>query len=136
MTFAVIVSSVIFGLMHLNRYLGDDWDPVNAYWHCLSATGFGFLAAAVMIATRSILTAIALHAFIDWSVVFEKPVKDDGSDYVSHFDPLWQTIKDSFAIIALNVFLGLLVLGVYRLAQVRRIPKFIQPLLLRFKLIE
>ena len=136
MTFAVIVSSLIFGLMHLNRYLGDDWDAVNAYWHCLSASGFGFLAAAVMIATRSILTAIVLHALTDWTVVFEKPSKGDGADYVQHFDPLWQTIKDSFAIIGFNVLLGLFVLGVYRLAQIRHIPKFLEPVLLKFKLIE
>jgi membrane protease YdiL (CAAX protease family) len=136
MTFAVVVSSVIFGLMHLNRYLGEDWDPVNAYWHCLSASGFGFLAAAVMIATRSILAAIVLHALTDWTVVFVKPVKSQSGDYVQHFDPLWQTIKDSFAFIFPNIFFGLCVLAVYRLAQIRKVPRFIQPLLLKFKLIE
>jgi membrane protease YdiL (CAAX protease family) len=136
MTFAVLVSSIIFGLMHLNLYLGDDWDPVNAYWHCLSASSFGFLAAAVMIATRSIFTAILFHALGDWTVIFKKPEGSSGGDYVQHFDPLWQTFKDSLAFIFPNVFFGLCVLGVYRLAQIRHFPRFMEPVLLKLKLIE
>ena len=136
MTFAVIVSSVIFGLMHLNVYLGKDWDPVNAYWHCLSAASFGFLAASVMIVTRSIVTAIVLHSCYDWSVVFEKHMKESGSDYVQHFDPLWQTIKDSFGFILPNVTFGLILLGVYRLAQIRKVPRFVEKIALRLKLVE
>jgi membrane protease YdiL (CAAX protease family) len=136
MTFAVIVSSVIFGLMHLNVYLGEDWDPVNAYWHCLSAASFGFLAASVMIVTRSILTPIVMHACYDWTVVFEKPTKESSSDYVQHFDPLWQTIQDSFYFILPNLTFGLMVLGVYRLAQIRRVPKLLEKIALRLKLVE
>jgi len=32
---AIFVSSLFFGLMHLNLYTGSDWDPWLAYWHVI-----------------------------------------------------------------------------------------------------
>jgi membrane protease YdiL (CAAX protease family) len=133
---ALIFSSIAFGLMHLNVYLGDDWNPVNAYWHCLSAAGFGFLAAAVMLAMKSILPAIIMHALFDWPVVFSPPSKDESSDYVPHFDPLWQTIKDSFAEIMIDVSIGLVLLLIARGIRFKRIPRLVMRGLLKFRLVE
>lgn len=42
---AISISSIFFGLMHLNLYLGADWDPWEAYWHVVSAAAFGVFAA-------------------------------------------------------------------------------------------
>jgi membrane protease YdiL (CAAX protease family) len=69
---AVFGSSLLFGLMHLNLYIGSDWDPWQAYAHVLSATSFGVLACGLMIITRSIWPCIILHLFINWSLVFGK----------------------------------------------------------------
>jgi membrane protease YdiL (CAAX protease family) len=127
--FAVIISSAIFGLMHVNVYIGEDWDPVRAYWHCLSAAGFGVVAAVVMIACRSILVPIVMHALFDWTVVFSKKAKGDDSDYVSQFDPLWQTIKDSLSHIMLDLFFTafILIFLLYSRRKIRwqifKIPK-------------
>jgi membrane protease YdiL (CAAX protease family) len=134
--FSLILSSAFFGLMHLNLYLGKDWNAEYAYWHCLSAAGFGFLAGVVMIVTRSILSAIVFHAFFDWTVVFSKSETSEPINHVSHFDPLWQTIKDSFAEISIDVVIALFLLGVLWLSRIRTFPKFLQPVLLKFKLIE
>ena len=123
--FALFFSSATFGLMHLNVYLGEDWSPVNAYWHCLSAAGFGFLAAAVMLATRSILPAIIMHALYDWPVIFSPPVKEVKQSALPHFDPLWQTIKDSFAEIAIDSLLALFLLLTIRLSRIRKFPRFL-----------
>jgi len=136
---AVVISSILFGLMHLNVYTGNDWDPYMAYWHCLSAAGFGVLAAVIMIVTRSILSAIVMHSLYDWTVVFSERAEENSEDYVGQFDPLWQTIKDSFAEITFDVSIALIllaILGLSRLSSRARFPKRLQPLLLKFGLIE
>ena len=134
--FALIFSSLAFGLMHLNVYLGEYWDPYSAYWHCLGAAGFGFMAAAVMLATKSILPAIIMHALYDWSVVFSPPVTPEPSDYVEHFGSLWQTIEDSFFHILIDMFFGLSLLLVIRISRIRRVPKFLYRPLRFFGLVE
>lgn len=133
---AVGFSSITFGLMHLNLYIGDDWSAYNAYWHCLSAAGFGLIAAIIMIVTRSILVPIVMHALNDWTVVFSAPVDQGADDYVGHFDPLWQTIQDSFDYIFFDLTSALFLLVILGLSRIRRIPRFMQPLLLKFGLIE
>ena len=62
MTVAVIGSSLMFGLMHINSYIGD-FDAWPAYWHIVSAASFGIFACALMVVTRSIWMPIVLHTF-------------------------------------------------------------------------
>lgn len=62
LTVAVIGSSLMFGLMHINSYIGD-FDPWPAYWHVVSAASFGIFACALMVVTRSIWMPIILHTF-------------------------------------------------------------------------
>lgn len=69
---AVFISSLMFGLMHLNLYIGSEWDPWEAYWHVMNTFSFGVFACALMIVTRSIWIAVVFHALCDWSVVFDK----------------------------------------------------------------
>jgi len=70
---AIFFSSTLFGLMHLNLYLGADWDPWEAYWHVINTAAFGVFACALMIVTRSIWMAVLFHGLSDWSVVFDIP---------------------------------------------------------------
>lgn len=134
--YAVMISSIIFGVMHINVYLGDSWDPVQAYWHCLSAAGFGALCAVVMIACRSILAPIVMHALYDWTVVFSKPDTSSGPVEPWEFDPLWQTIKDSFAEVLIDMFFLFLLLCIIWMARVRTFPKFLMPLVLKLGFVE
>lgn len=69
---AVVVSSLIFGLMHLNRYIGDGWNAWRAYSHVVTAFGFGLLACALMICTKSIWVAVLFHALANWDLAFER----------------------------------------------------------------
>jgi hypothetical protein len=62
MTVAVIGSSLMFGLMHINSYIGN-FDAWPAYWHIVSAASFGVFACALMVVTRSIWMPIVLHTF-------------------------------------------------------------------------
>ena len=69
---ALVVSSFIFGLMHLNRYIGDGWDSWRAYSHVVTAFGFGLLACALMIATKSIWVAVLFHTLANWDLAFPR----------------------------------------------------------------
>ena len=62
LTVAVIGSSLMFGLMHINSYVGN-FDAWPAYWHVMSAASFGVFACALMVVTRSICMPIVLHTF-------------------------------------------------------------------------
>lgn len=70
---AIFFSSTLFGLMHLNLYIGAEWDPWEAYWHVINASAFGIFACALMIVTRSIWLAVLFHGLSDWSIVFDIP---------------------------------------------------------------
>ena len=67
---AVIGSSLIFGVMHLNGYIGEYFDPWRAYWHVVSATAFGVFACALMVVTRSIWMPIILHTISNTGLLF------------------------------------------------------------------
>jgi len=67
---AVIGSSLIFGLMHINGYIGEYFDPWRAYWHIASATAFGIFACALMVVTRSIWMPIILHTLSNAGLLF------------------------------------------------------------------
>lgn len=62
LTTAVIGSSLMFGLMHLNSYIGS-FNAWLAYWHIVTAASFGVFACALMVVTRSIWMPIILHTF-------------------------------------------------------------------------
>ena len=78
--FAVLASSFIFGLMHINVYL-PEWSAWDAYWHVMMATGFGLFVSALFIATRSFWVVVIFHALSDWTVVFDKLNNYGGEDY-------------------------------------------------------
>jgi membrane protease YdiL (CAAX protease family) len=67
---AVIGSSLIFGLMHINGYIGEYFDPWRAYWHIASAAAFGIFACALMVVTRSIWMPIILHTVSNTGLLF------------------------------------------------------------------
>jgi len=69
---AIFGSSFLFGLLHLNLYVGKYWDPWAAYWHVMDTFGFGIFVCALMIVTRSIWVVVIYHALKDWGVVFDK----------------------------------------------------------------
>lgn len=80
---ALVASSLIFGLMHLNRYVGDNWNPWRAYGHVIATFGFGLLACSLMIATKSIWVAVIFHTLANWDLVFNQVSPDATSDLVS-----------------------------------------------------
>jgi membrane protease YdiL (CAAX protease family) len=69
--FGLIWSSVIFGLLHLNRYLGSNWDGWRAYSHVLSASAIGLFMCALIMVTKSIWTSIIFHALANWHLAFK-----------------------------------------------------------------
>jgi membrane protease YdiL (CAAX protease family) len=93
---AIFISSLLFGLMHLNLYIGSDWDPWLAYWHVASTFCFGFFMCALLIATESFWVPVIAHALFNWSIVFDKtpPVFKDIPP-ISF--PFWEGLVSPFA---------------------------------------
>ncbi len=127
---AIFYSSVVFALLHLNLYTGENWELWSAYGHVISAGIFGVIAAQVMIMTRSIWVSVILHTFANWFIVFEEVVKEEETEsYLPYslFDnlvnPLWEFM-----------IFGPFILF---LARVNRggWPRWIERLALRFKLV-
>jgi membrane protease YdiL (CAAX protease family) len=128
-TFAVVVSSVIFGLMHINVYL-PEWSAWDAYWHVMMATGFGLFVCAIFIATRSYWVVVIFHALSDWTVVFDLKNSVGGDDYSPGIlEGLWWG-AENFAIE--YGLLGLILLYVLR----GRWPKLVIRLAIKWKLVE
>jgi membrane protease YdiL (CAAX protease family) len=128
---ALVVSSLIFGLMHLNRYFGDSWDAWKAYGHVVSAFGFGLLACALMIATKSIWVAVIFHTLANWDLIFPKVGMRNFQEIISEdllgrlLMPVAQLISYGFlAIVILWVSLG------------RGIPQRVQRLMISLKLVD
>ena len=127
--FAVIASSVFFGLSHINVYL-PDWDAWTAYWHVMSTTGFALFACALFIATRSYWVVAIFHALVDWGVVFEKMNTTGGEDYSPGIlEGLWWGVENFFINFG---FFGLFCLWILR----GRWPKWSLRLAIRWKLVE
>ena len=127
--FAVIASSVIFGLTHINVYL-PDWDAWSAYRHVLSATGFALFACALFIATRSYWVVAIFHGLADWGVVFEAKNTVGGEDYSPGIlEGLWWGVEDFFINLG---FIGLFCLWILR----GRWPKWAIRLAIKWKLVE
>jgi len=128
---AIIFSSVIFGLLHLNLYTGKDWELWVAYHHVISAGLFGVIAAQVMIMTQSIWVSVIFHALSDWFIVFERVIKDDGElgDYPPY--TLWDNL--------VNPLSQFLIFGpiILFLARVNRggWPKWMEKIALKWKLV-
>lgn len=128
-TFAVIASSVIFGLTHINVYL-PEWDGWSAYCHVMSATGFGLLACGIYLATRSFWVVAIFHALVDWTVVFDKLHTYGGEEYSPGIlEGLRWGVEDFAFEYGL---LGLILLCVLR----GRWPKWILWLAVKSKLVE
>lgn len=71
---AVVGSSMMFGLMHLNSHIGS-FNAWLAYWHIVSAAGFGVFACALMVATKSIWMPIVLHAISNAGLLLQSVEK-------------------------------------------------------------
>ena len=127
---AIIYSSVVFGFLHLNLYVGENWELWNAYDHVISSGVFGVIAAQIMIMSRSIWVAVIFHALTDWHIVFEKVFEDGGFDEYAPY-ALWENL-----VYPLSEFLiyGPVILF---LARVNRggWPRWIEKLAIRWKLI-
>ena len=127
--FAVVVSSFMFGFMHVNVYL-PEWDGWAAYWHVMSATSFGFFICALFIATRSYWIVVVFHALADWTVVFDRRNTIGGEDYsVGILEGILWGIEDLFYP---PIWLGLLILYMLR----GKWPKWVIRLAIRWKLVE
>ena len=130
-TRAVLISSFLFGLMHLNLYTGKEWDPWAAYWHVMFTFGFGLFACALMIATRSIWTAIIFHALSDWSIVFNSDVEQlqGRQDWDVSF---WEGIV--FPLPELGIYAGCAFIVLWMVS--RKIPLWLLRLARKWKLVE
>jgi membrane protease YdiL (CAAX protease family) len=128
---ALVVSSFVFGLMHLNRYIGDDWDGWKAYSHVIAAFGFGLLACALMIATKSIWVAVIFHTMANWDLAFPK-VKISNVQEVISEDLLGRLLMP----VAQLISYGFLAMVILLVSSGRGIPQRVQRLMISLKLVD
>lgn len=128
---ALVVSSLIFGLMHLNRYIGDSWDGWKAYGHVVAAFGFGLLACALMIATKSIWVAVIFHTLANWDLAFPKVGTSNVQEVISE-DLLGQLLMPLVQLI----FYGFLTIVVLWVSSGRGIPERVKRLMIVLKLVD
>ena len=85
---AAILSSLQFGLLHLGNFVWGGQSAVYTIGQAISAGAFGFLAAALMVYSGSILVPILMHGLCDMPMQFEtaaqytKKVTGKGEAYV------------------------------------------------------
>ena len=72
---ALTGSAAIFGLQHFTNYLAgeDSFDYVLG--HMVSAAGFGYLMAAVMLSTGSVWLSVFMHGLADYQWVLMEPTQ-------------------------------------------------------------
>ena len=128
---AVALSSLLFGLMHLNLYIGADWDPWQAYAHVLTAASFGVLSCGLMILTRSIWSSVILHLFSNWGLVFGKLTDTNLSLPDWWFDSWWSGFTYPLPGALNNIGIGVLFIVIDR----AEIPQFLYRLALKWKLV-
>ena len=127
--FAVLVSSAMFGLMHINVYL-PEWNGWDAYSHVMSAFSFGIFACALFVATRSYWIVAIFHGLSDWTVVFDREYRGNDEPYIaSLWENLWWGLESFLMGFGL---LGLALFWVMR----GRWPKWVIRLAIKWKLVE
>ncbi len=127
--FALIASSALFGLSHMNVYVYD-WNIWDAFHHVMSSFGFGIFMGTLLIVTRSIWVPVFFHAIFDWSIIFETEYIPSEEEYVPEFwDGIGYGIMHFIFPFAIS---GLMLLYFYR----GRWPKWMIRLAIRWKLVE
>ena len=128
---AIFISSALFGLLHLNLYVGANWDTWLAYSHVMTAFSFGVFTCALMIVTRSIWVAVIFHALCDWSIVFDKALVDTGDEGKWH-PGLWEGLSLPLFKVFLFCGLALVLLWIDR----GSVPAWMYRLMLKWKLVK
>lgn len=127
--FALLASSALFGLSHMNVYVYE-WNIWDAFHHVMSAFGFGLFMGALLIATRSIWVPVFFHMIYDWPIIFETEYIPSDGEYVPKFwDGIGYGILHFIFPFAIS---ALLLLYLYR----GRWPKWIIRVAIRWKLVE
>jgi uncharacterized protein len=128
---ALVVSSLIFGLMHLNRYVGDNWNPWRAYGHVITAFAFGLLACALMMVTKSIWVAVIFHTLANWDLAFPKVGTSNVQEVISE-DLLGQLLMP----VAQLISYGFLTIVVLWVSSEQGIPQRVKRLMIVLKLVD
>ncbi len=128
---AIFFSSLGFGLMHINRYIGADWNPWMVYWHVVETFGFAVFACALMIVTRSIWLGVIFHALVDWSIVFDKYIPLDPNEEIWKPSTLEGLTSPLFNMVIFVSLAGLL-LKIDRGSA----PRWVKRVALKWKLVE
>lgn len=128
---AIFISSLMFGLMHLNIYIGSGWDPWQAYANVVGATSFGILSCCLMILTRSIWSSVILHLFLNWSLVFSKLAESNLSLPDWRFYSWWDGFIYPLPNALNSVAIGVIFLVIDRMG----VPQSLYRLAVRWKLV-
>lgn len=127
---AMLASSLMFGLMHINVYFPGNlgW---TTYWHVMSTFGFGLIMCALMIVTRSIWVPVIFHALADWHIPLAKESPKSEDTWIND-SSFWENVT-------LPWFdFGFSVMGVVIILLINRVQpaKWMYRLAIKWKLIK
>ena len=126
---AMLFSSFIFGLMHINVYFPNDLGWLT-YWHVMSTFSFGLIMCALMIVTRSIWVPVVFHALADWNIPFQKEITDTEETEVDTYS-IWDNLTLPFIEFSFNLGLFAIIMLINRAQP----TKWMYRLALKWKLI-
>lgn len=118
--FAVLVSSIHFGLLHLSNIIWGGQSAAYTLAQVVSAGAFGFLAVAVMIFSGSIWVPILMHALCDFPMQFDSSVQytkmvTGGAD--------WLAVASNFVLYCVIAWVFMLLSGPMKSGKLPRLTR-------------
>lgn len=63
---AILISSVIFGVLHLNNLFNSDYDKLSVINQAILAIGVGFLLQVILVKTKNIILVVFIHSALNY----------------------------------------------------------------------
>lgn len=118
---SVVVSGVIFGLVHLTNALSGQ-DIITTLMQVLQASSLGILLGSIYFITKNIWSVVFLHAFYDFAIMLGEV--NSYKDCINSTDI--STVMLIFTLVASLVYVVIYLVGAYLNLQKRQVNEYIK----------
>ena len=118
---SVVVSGVIFGLVHLTNALSGQ-DIITTLMQVLQASSLGILLGSIYFITKNIWSVVFLHAFYDFAIMLGEV--NSYKDCINSTDI--STVMLIFTLVASLVYVVIYLVGAYLNLQKRHVNEYIK----------
>ena len=117
---SVVVSGVIFGLVHLTNALSGQ-DIITTLMQVLQASSLGILLGSIYFITKNIWTVVFLHAFYDFAIMLSEV--NSYKDCINSTDI--STVMLIFTLVVSLIYVVIYLVGAYLNLQKRHVNEYI-----------